>query len=219
MKALIVGAGPSLKENLDDYQRLGKFPGIVIATDAAVAPMLERDMIPDYCATLEDLAALTKYYTPEIVMQKGKLIKTCYVSDRVSPEVKNAIRDANIPCEIAAPCRSETTSNVGLFSWLISHLIHKCNETYLIGMDHAYAGDKPPPVPRDSELFFWGFYTLYNPILETEIILNPAHELWQEEFHWNMVKFPDIKVINCTGWGALFGGGIEWKPIKQMKSW
>ncbi len=218
--ALIVGAGPSLRGNLEDYKALGDFPGIVIATDAALKPMLEMDIIPDYCATLEDLGALTKYYTPKIVKEKGHLVKHCYLSDRVHPAVRKTILDAGMKSGVAAKCRDNTTSNVGLFSWLITHRIHEVDTTYLIGMDHCYADDKPPPVDQDSELFFYGFYTLISPHHgDKQIILNPAHELWREEFHWNMDQYPNIKVINSTGFGALFGDKIEWKPISQMTKW
>ncbi len=219
-KVLIVGAGPSLIDNLNDLKRLGNFPGIVFATDAAIKPMLEMDIIPDYCATLEDLGALIKYYNPKIVMEKGNLIRKCYLSDRVHPAVRKAIKEAGIEQLVAAKCRDNTTSNVGLFSWLISTRILEADTTYLIGMDHAYGENKPPPVAQDSELFFYGFYTLLNPHTDDkQIILNPAHELWREEFHWNMDQFPKIKVINCTGWGALFGEKIKWQPISQMKKW
>jgi len=206
--ALIVGAGPSLIDNLEDFKSLGDFPGIVIATDAALKPLLEMDVIPDYCATLEDLGALVKYYNPPVVIEKGHLVKYVYLSDRVHPAVRKSIAEANMKCGVAAKCRENTTSNVGLFSWLISHKIHEVDTTYLIGMDHSYADDKPPPVAQDSELFFYGFYTLINPhCKDKQIILNPAHELWREEFHWNMDQYPKIKVINCTGWGVGSGVG------------
>jgi len=218
--ALIVGAGPSLVDNLADFKRLGDFPGIVIATDAALKPLFEVDIIPDYCATLEDLGALTKYYTPKIVIDKGHLVKNTYLSDRVHPAVRKAITDANLKSCVAAKCRDNTTSNVGLFSWLITHRVHDVDTTYLIGMDHCYADDKPPPVDKDSELFFYGFYTLISPHHgDKQIILNPAHELWREELHSNMDQYPKIKVIHCTGWGALFGPKIIWKPISQMTKW
>ena len=129
------------------------------------------------------------------------------------------MQKAGISISIATKVRSATTSNVGLFSWLIGHLMMNKTDTYLIGMDHCYASDNPPPVDRSSELFYWGFYTLWNPHQQVEIVLNPAHELWQEEFHWNMKQYPDIKVTNCTGWGALFGENIKWEPISEKKQW
>jgi len=218
-KALIVGAGPSLQKNLDEYKRLGKFPGLVIATDASLHFLLERDIIPDCVATLEDSSALVKYYIHDVVKEKGRLVKKGWVSDRVAGAVRKSMEEASIHPVVAAKARDSTTSNVGLYCWLISHLIEECNSTYLIGMDHCYAADNPPPVERDGEIFFWGFYTLYNPYDKIEIQLNPAHELWQEEFHWSMTLYPDIKVTNCTGWGALYGKGITWTPIKSMQSW
>ncbi len=218
-KALIVGAGPSLQSNLDDYKRLGKFPGLVIATDASLKHLLARDIIPDCVATLEDSGLLVKYYTPDVVKEKGHLVKKAWVSDRVVGDVRRAMEEAGIHPVVAAKARDSTTSNVGLYCWLISHLIEGCKDTYLIGMDHCYAKDNPPPVDRKGEIFEWGFYTLYNPYDKIEIILNPAHELWQEEFHWSMTVYPDIKVHNLTGWGALYGKGLIWTPIKSMQSW
>ncbi len=219
-KALIIGAGPSLQKNLDDLERLGKFPGTIIVTDAAIKPVFERKNIEfEHCASLEDLSALTKYYTPQIVQENGYKISNGFISDRVAPTVRKEMTRCKIPVKVAAKVRETTTSNVGLYSWLISHVILGATDTYLIGMDHCYATDNPPPVDKESELFFWGFYTLYNPYDKIEIILNPAHELWQEEFHWNMTQYPDIKVHNCTGFGALYGKGIEWTPIKSMQSW
>ena len=44
-RALVVGAGPSLKANLEDFQRLGDFDGVVIATDASIQHLLKRDII------------------------------------------------------------------------------------------------------------------------------------------------------------------------------
>ncbi len=219
-KILICGAGPSLTKNLKDLDRLGKFPGTILATDAAIKYMFEADIVPDHCACLEDLPAQAKYFTPDIVKERGGEIPgNGYISDRVAPTVRLAMSKAKINISIATKVRGATTSNVGLFSWLIGHLMLGATDTYLIGMDHCYAKDQPPPVDRSSELFYWGFYTLWNPHQKIEIILNPAHELWQEEFHWNMKQYPKVKVTNCTGWGALFGENIKWDPIATKKEW
>jgi len=218
-KILIVGAGPTLSQNLDDYERLGKFPGTILATDAAVQYLLKRDIVPDACGCLEDLPAQAKYFEYDIVKERGGEIPVGWISDRVAPNVRLAMNKANINIQVAAAVRGATTSNVGLFCWLVAHLIMKGSDTYLIGMDHCYAENQPPPVDRSSELFYWGFYTLWNPHLQKEIILNPAHELWQEEFHWNMKQYPHVKVHNLTGWGALFGDKIQWEPISEKKKW
>ena len=147
-KALIVGAGPSLEANLDEYKRLGKFPGLILATDASLHYLLERDIIPDCVATLEDSAQLVKYYVHDVVKEKGHLVKKGWVSDRVAGAVRKAMDAASIHPTVAAKARDSSTSNVGLYCWLISHLIENCKDTYLIGMDHCYEKDNPPPVDR-----------------------------------------------------------------------
>lgn len=217
-KILIVGAGPSLEENIKDWDRLGEFPGEVFCTDGAIKKLLEHDIIPDYMGTLEDLD-LSKYYVPDIVKEKGHLIEYCYISDRVIDSTRKAIEAAGIKYGVAAKCRGYITSNVGLFSWLVSHMILEYDETYLIGMDHCYPRGGGPPVDRDSELFQYGFQVLLNPLNDEEIILHPAFQLWSEEMNWYAEKYKNVKITNCTGRGALYNSCFIWKPIKDLKSW
>jgi len=126
---------------------------------------------------------------------------------------------AEMRIHTAAKCRGYITSNVGLFSWLIAHVIQGCDTIYLIGMDHCYARGDGPPVDRNSDLFKYGFYTMYNRLNDEDIILHPAFQLWKEEFNWYAEKYPDVHTINCTGRGALFEGCMEWRSIKDMESW
>ena len=218
-KILIIGAGPSLSSNLEEYKRLGGFPGIVICTDGALNKTLKAGIIPTYCSTLEDTADLDKYYNTEIVKEKGKLVGHCYVSDRVHPKVKTQIKEVGMDLHNAGKVRGFITSNVGLFSWLIAGQVQDAKEIYLIGTDHCYSKEKPPPVHRDSELFQVGFHVLINSYNDEELILHPAFLLWKEEFDYYVKKFPEIKTVNCTGRGALFNKEYFWQPIKDMKEW
>ena len=218
-KALIIGAGPSLQENLDNLKKLGKFPGYVICTDGAINTLLKNGIIPDHVTTLEDTMDLDKYYTTDTVKANGKLIKSAIISDRVHPNARNAMTAAGLKIDIAGKIRGYITSNVGLFSYLIGGLILGCNEVYLIGMDHCYPRGQGPPVERGSELFKYGFNVMINKYNDEEIILHPAFMLWQEEFDWYSKEHPEIKVVNMTGRGALFAEQFIWKPIKDIKSW
>jgi len=218
-KVLVIGAGPSLDQNLIDYKRLGDFPGTVFCTDGALEKTLNAGIIPTHAATLEDTNDLDKYYITKIVKEKGKLIKGCYISDRVHPIARKAIKEAGMDLFIAAKVRGYITSNVGLFCWLVSVVSLEAKEIYLIGMDHCYAGDKPPPVDQDSELFKAGFKVRVNPYNDERIILHPAYQLWTEEFNWYVNKFPGVKTYNLTGRGALYKKEFNWQSISQMKNW
>ena len=220
-QALIIGAGPSLQENLEDWKRIsdGKFDGLVLCTDGAINKTLRNGIIPDYVVTLEDTADLDKYYITDIVKEKGKLLKGAYISDRVHAKTRNAIVAAGMKVITAAKCRGYITSNVGLFSWLTAHVIEDCDKIFLIGMDHCYATGDGPPVDRDSDLFKYGFYTMVNKYDGEDLILHPAFELWKEEFNWYVGKYPNVTTINCTGRGALCEKHMKWIPIKIMKSW
>lgn len=219
-RVLVVGAGPSLKENLDDLERLGKFPGITIATDAAIQHLLGRGIVPDVGACLEDLPQLTKYFVPDIVKEKGHRIQSIWISDRVHRDVRKSMNDAGInELNVAAEVRKIGTSNVGLFSTAIAHVIYQCNEVHYVGMDHCYATNNPPPVPRSDPLFELGFYTIINPHIEQELVLNPAHELWREELHENMRLWRQLNIVNHTGFGAIFGERIKWQPLKDVNTW
>jgi hypothetical protein len=218
-RVLIVGAGPSLKENLADLKRLGDFPGIVIATDAALQHMYNAGIFPQECACLEDLHQLTKYFTPDIVKENGETLERCWISDRVHARVRQAMTKANINFEVAAKVRELSTSNVGLFATAIGHLIHGVKEIHFVGMDHCYAKENPPPVPREDPLFDLGFYVVLNPHDDEELILNPAHELWREELHENLKLWSTLNIVNHTGRGAIFGKQIKWQPLKNVKQW
>lgn len=218
-RILVVGAGPSLKSNLIDFKRLGDFDGTVIATDAAIQHMLRMDIIPTVGSCLEDLPQLTKYFVPEIVVEKGHLMEKVWISDRVHGQVRASIKEAGLEHEIAAQVREIGTSNVGLFSTAIAHLIYKSNEVHYIGMDHCYPANQPPPVPKSDPLYELGFYEVVNPIIDETLVLNPAHELWREELHENLKLWKNLRIINHSGYGAIFGRQIDWQPISDLKSW
>jgi hypothetical protein len=224
-KALVIGGGPSITENMIDYDRLGKFPGVVLCTDNSVARMLEAGYRDFYAVTLEDAPSLKEYYEPQVVKDHGKEILGGWVADRVHRQVKHAMTEAGISTETAGECRGFITSNVGLYCWLIAVNHYRCDEVYMIGMDHSYGKDQKPNCDKNSsnpderELYLHVFQELVNPYNKEQIILHPANQLWHEEFVWFAKKAKGCKTINCTGRGALFDPVFEWKPISQLETW
>ena len=219
-KALIIGAGPSLQANLDKLKEMDKFDGVVLCTDGAINKVLENGIIPDYVGTLEDTPDLDKYYITDLVKEKGHLLKGAYISDRVHNNTRKAIRDAGLGDPlVAADLRGYITSNVGLFFWLLATISLKCDEIFMIGMDHCYGTNEFPNVERDSDIFRYGFKTRINPYNEEEIILHPAFELWTEEFEWYVKKYEKVRTINLTGRGSLYSRDFIWHPITKLKDW
>ena len=217
MRALLIGAGPSIDDNLIELKRLGGFSGITLCTDGAINKYLEAGFTPEYVTTLEDTVDLNKYYLTDTVKNHEGEIKG-YISDRVHAEVRKAMKQARIQPHVAGDIREYVTSNVGLFSWLLAFRTFKCNEIYMIGMDHCYGPLEKPKVPRESKLFEVAFKVRINPYTNEEVILHPAYELWTEEFEWYIQKYPKTKTINMTGRGALYDKRIKWSPITQMKT-
>ena len=217
-KAIIIGAGPSLQENLDFYKKLGKFHGQIFCTDGAINKFLENGFMPDFVTTLEDTPDLDKYYNTDIVKKHGSKI-IALISDRVHQNTRLSMVNAKMKVEVAAKCRNYMTSNVGLFSYIAATAEFNNDEIYLIGMDHCYPRGEGPPVDRNSELFKYGFNVMINKYNNEEIILHPAFMLWQEEFTFYANKFPKVKIYNLTGRGALFSDKFIWSPIKTLKSW
>jgi len=224
-KALIIGGGPSLEENLKSYERLGKFPGKILCCDTSVARFLEEGYRDFHPVVLEDAPSLKEYFEPQIVQDHGSEVLDAYVADRVHSEVKQEMSKAGMTIKTAALCRGFITSNVGLYSWLVAVNEFKCNEVYMIGMDHCYASGDKPNLDKNSsnaderELYLHAFQELVNPYNGETVILHPAHRLWHEEFIWYCKQYPQIKTINCSGRGALYEDCFTWNPISNMPHW
>jgi len=224
-KAIIIGGGPSITENIEEMKRLGDFDGVILCTDNSVERMIQAGFRNFYAVTLEDTADLNKYYIPKDVKEHGSEILGGFVSERVHRDTKSAMKEAGIDPQPVPECKGYITSNVGLYCWLIAIHHFKCNEIYLVGMDHCYGPNDKIKVDKHSdddderELYTLAFQELVNPFTNETCILHPANTLWHEEFIWYQEKFPDIKTINCTGRGALYEECFHWNPISKMKSW
>ena len=224
-KALIIGGGPSIQENLKEYERLGEFPGVVLCTDNSVDRFIQAGYRKFWAISLEDSPLQADYFTPQAVMDHGSEILGGLTADRVHTKTKMAMSATGMKVKTAAKCRGFITSNVGLYCWLVAINEFKCNEIYMIGMDHCYGEGEKPKLDKNSsnpderELYLHAFQELLNTHNEETVILHPAQQLWHEEFIWYCKKYPQIKTINCTGRGALYERWFKWQPISQLKTW
>lgn len=223
--ALIIGGGPSIADNLVEYDRLGKFPGVVLCTDHSVERMIKEGFRDFYAVTLEDTPDLNKYYNPDVVVQHGSEITGGFIAERVHLNTQEAMKFAGIKVSRVPECKGYITSNVGLYCWLIATQKFKCDRVFMLGMDTCYAPGKRPKIDKNSddpierELYKYAVQELINPHNGETLLLTPEMQLWHEEILWYCQKFPKIEVINCSGRGALYEKNYNWKPILTMKTW
>jgi len=213
MKVIVIGAGPSLDRNLFDFKLHGGefMDDTIIATDAALVACLKMRIIPKYVATLEDYPTYTKFFDQDIVRKYHDQL-TAFVSGKTSSEIKTLLQQLEIQMEYPKLKYEDVICNVGLFAYLIAAQYIKADEIFLIGMDHSYGRGEHPNITEDTEIWRRAFFTTMNPHLKERMIMNPLFKLWREEFLRNRMTNPEVKVVNMTGWGVLFGRDIEWIP-------
>jgi len=79
-------------------------------------------------------------------------------------------------------------------------------------MDHSYGEHEHPVLKEGNKVWEKSMFTTVNPYLKKRMIMNPIFMLWREEFLRERMVNKDIRCINMTGWGVLFGRDIEWTP-------
>lgn len=195
MKAFIIGAGPSLKSNLKEIP----MDGFIIATDKALVPTLKAGKLPTHAVTLENEDRIARFFEDEIIKKSDVVgIHSHKTPQPVINAMKNVMRTAEINS-----LQFNDPVNVGLFAWQIATHVFGCNEIRMIGMDYAY-----------SDLDDYGqnerLTSEFNPHLNKDVKMNQIHRNWKGQFLQHIKLYPNVKTINMTGDGALFGEGITW---------
>jgi len=204
-KALIVGAGPSLVRNLQEF-RDSDWEGPLFATDRALEICLKEGVIPEYVVTLEEEIANERYFKADIIRDFGNMVQGLY-SIKTPMNVQKQMRKIGLrePSAVGTGTQIHTTSNCGLFIMMILSHDFKCNDVYMIGMDHSFARDtKFEDTHKECKY-------IENPYDKVKYIAHPLHEHWKYNFIDRMGMYKEVKVTNCTGRGILFGGRIIWK--------
>lgn len=214
MKALIIGAGPSIFKNnhLDVLKKYG-WKDCLIVPEVMLQICLKRGITPDkfkkfYTVTLEDDHNTYHFFDDDIIRKYAKDI-IAIISERSPQETKNFLKENKFK-EIYEVYKKEcvTTSNVGLFAFMIARDFLKCDEIVLIGLDQADNSFEHITVPKDHPIFKNAFIELYNPYFKTTCVMNPNQVKWLEEFN-EVYQQEKIKIVNCTEGGAIFGPEIK----------
>jgi len=118
-----------------------------------------------------------------------------------------------------APCMT-TGGNVGSSCWVFAQAILASDPVMMIGMDFSY----PPGTDVYHTQYYdvlkelypdhpeKGLFEVYNPQLQETWLTDPAYYWYRQNF-LEMVKAAQVRTINCTEGGILFGQGVEWKSF------
>ena len=143
MRALIVGAGPSIfkYDHLDILKKYG-WTDILIVPEVMLQICLKRGITPDnfpnfYTATLEDDHNTFHFFDDDIVRKYASKMHVI-ISERSPQETKDFIIENKFK-SVNEVHKKEcvTTSNVGLFAFMIARDFLLCDEVVLIGLDQA----------------------------------------------------------------------------------
>lgn len=164
MKALVVGAGPSV-----DYDYIRKFSGVIICVDRILKSLLAEQIEPDYCVTYEKgyISSNQFIIAPHFILMFEGLpkLKTEFITSPASHEdiVSGINRDGH-KNRIFEPKLFKAVNNVGLFAFMFAVDELKANQIHLIGLDHLKHDDPNRPIKCQwmREVFFElrrGFYS------------------------------------------------------------
>lgn len=121
------------------------------------------------------------------------------------------------------PCLN-AGGNVGTACWVFAHSVLGLKEVALVGMDLSYYGDTDYSRTQyyhelvdllGKERIAEAFITVENPYLDKTWFTDPTY-YWYREIFLEMAAEAPCRTFNCTEGGILFGGGIDFIPLKQF---
>ena len=133
---------------------------------------------------------------------------------------------AKLHRENKAPCMN-AGGNVGSASTIFAIRILNASRVILTGMDFSYYSDTPLKNTQyydQLEAFMtekeipYAFKTIYIPFLEAEFYTDPAYSWYCDSFLELASSFGGCEIINATEGGILFGDGITWQSIEEVKT-
>lgn len=219
MRAIVIGAGPSLSKN-NHLEQLAKsdFNDTIIVTDKMLLPCLEYGITPDkykkyVVCTLEEAPIVPSYFNDELVGFHAPTIK-CYYSNRTT--ALETIINAGFTQRVKMNDNlTLDTHNVGCMALMAGIFYENCTDIALIGIDCCCL---PSYVVLDKT--HPNFYDVYKEVINDKYMevcyLDPIFEMYREDFIYYAHKYKGrCRVSNCTEGGALFSDDIEQKTFSE----
>lgn len=216
--AIIVSAGPSLNNNIEELKNaVGK--AFIIATDTALKPLINHNIIPDMAVTVDPSKPLLLFEKEEVWKiplvlvesansqltdrHKGKLFFTLNADSVMHPYYERYGKEAAL---------LETGGSVANNAFSLAKVCG-CDPIILIGQDLAFTGqrshadgtfkDKMEAVNTDTDRYL-DIEDIYGNMVRTS--KDFYHYLkWFEE---QALEAPEITVIDATEGGAKIKGTV-----------
>lgn len=216
--AVIVAAGPSLDKNIMQLQK-AKGKAFIIAVDSALRPLVRNHIIPDICISI-DGKKKTAHFDDE---ETRDIPLICYLNSHreilsrhraekfflndLNHHVQHFFSQNNMVLPIVTSGGSVANDAFSVLQMLGFTTI------ILIGQDLALTDNKShADATLVGELGWMADH--YTDLIEVEgidgnpILSKPEYKLYCNWFEEQIVKYPEIKVIDATEGGALIHGSI-----------
>jgi bifunctional DNA-binding transcriptional regulator/antitoxin component of YhaV-PrlF toxin-antitoxin module len=223
-KAIVFGAGPSLAETTEaQWAAFQRFDGIVVATNKALIPLLEHDIVPDWVVALDGEPVVMKSFLNPLVEEcRGRIkfmgptvlhpdvtefilgwAEECYWGNPSMPSGNDSkYWNLNLVLELMNGIPTmHHGGNVGTCAWLLAKKL-KCDPIAMYGFDLCSYPD--PTWTRAKAVDFEYFY---NPDNGETLALNAAFRAYVNilmgacDMGWN--EEPPTRTVNITPRGAL----------------
>jgi len=226
---IVIGAGPSLKDTTEaQWEALRKFSGCIVATNKALIPLVEHNVVPEWVVALDGEDVVFKSFdSPILDTVKGRVnflgptvldpkvvkyvfdwAKECYWGNPHMPSGQDTQRwNVNLVIELlnGLPLLRHG-GNVGTAAWLLTKQI-KCNPIGMYGFNMCVNPEKT--WTRDQAI---DYEYIYNPENEEVLALDAAFRAYVSilagvtDQAWN--EEPSVRTVNLTPRGALFMSGF-----------
>ena len=238
-EALVIGAGPSLKQN-NHLELLAekKFGGTIFATDRILKDCLNAHIIPDYVIIIDGSEKIVGYIDYDIVDDYADKL-TALMATQVHPSVVNrwngdiywfntAMDDVIVPnvnailSLLTKKTPIPTAGHASSVGWNASAFL-KYSSIILIGVDLSY----PLNTPIEETWYYNGYLQQcegdknkvrqlfykdhHHTIFATDCYYEPMFESYISTSIWQLKELAKagIKIYNCTEGGAIEGEGIK----------
>lgn len=215
--AVIVAAGPSLNKNVQELKKF-KNKAFVIACDSALNPLLKNEVYPDISITVDSHKPLSLFQHPYIKTLPFVLClqsvtwfrdnhdgKKFYFADN-SMAIKYIVNYGKSTVSL------ETSGSVANNAFSLAHYLG-FKKIILIGQDLAYSDgiyyaagvhedSKVSAMDESKKNKYYEVEGYYGGKVFTEDNLN----LYRTWFEKQIIRYPELKVMNSTQGGAMIHG-------------
>lgn len=216
--AILVAAGPSLDKNIQQLKK-AKGKAFIIAVDSAIRPLIRNHIMPDLCISIDgkkktahfddeeslDIPLICYLISHRQIMSRHRAEK--FFLNDLNHHIQHFFSENNIVLPIVTSGGSVANDAFSVLQMLGFTTI------ILIGQDLALTDNKShADATLVGELGWMADH--YTDLIEVEgidgkpILSKPEYKLYCNWFEEQIVKFPEIKVIDATEGGAMIHGSI-----------